>query len=236
MESGQWKKKIRLWQDNWLPRKHPPHALSCPLADFESATMDILIDPRSRQWNGDMVDGLFNTEEAKIIKSIPLSQEAAEDILFWPYSCDGRYSCKTGYRFLKEEEELNVESREVTNEDKQFWREIWFMKVPPKVKTLLWHACREAMPTKSALFRSKISPDPLCVRCQASAKTPLHALWSCTELDSAWSDMVPWRNRGSMQFVDFKELLLRQIKKQKPAQALRCHNLDNMESAEPGSS
>ena len=67
-----------------------------------------------------MVDGLFNTEEAKIIKSIPLSQEVAEDILFWPYSCDGRYNCKTGYRFLKEEEEeeLNVESREVTNEDK----------------------------------------------------------------------------------------------------------------------
>ena len=233
---GEWamEKKKRIWQDNWLPRKHPPHALSCPLTDFENATVDILIDPRSRQWNGDMVDGLFNIEEAKIIKSIPLSQEGAEDILFWPYSCDGRYSCKTRYRFLKEEEELNVESREVTNEDKQFWREIWSMKVPPKVKTLLWLACHEAMPTKSALFRSKISLDPLCVRCQASAKTPLHALWSCTELDLVWLDTVPWRNRGSMQFVDFKELLLWQIKKQKPAQALRCHNLDNMESAELG--
>ena len=67
-------KKIRIWQDNWLPRKHPPHALSCPLADFESATVDILIDPRSKQWNEDIVDGLFNTEEAEIIKSIPLSQ------------------------------------------------------------------------------------------------------------------------------------------------------------------
>ena len=65
-----------------------------------------------------MVDGLFNTEEAEIIKSTPLSQVAVEDILFWPYSYDGRYSCKTGYRFLKEEEELNVVSGEVTNEDK----------------------------------------------------------------------------------------------------------------------
>ena len=137
MESGRWKKKIRIWQDNWLPRKHPPHTLSCPLANFESATVDILIDPRSRQWNGDMVDGLFNTEEAKIIKSIPLSQEAAEDILFWPYSYDGS---------------------------------------------------------------------------QASVETPLHALWSCTELDSVWSDTVLWSNRGSMQFMDFKELLSWQIK------------------------
>ena len=117
---GDGKKKIRIWQDNWLPRKHPSHALSLPLTNFENATVDILIDPRSRQWNVDMVDGLFNTEEVEIIKSIPLSQVAVEDISFWPYSYDGRYSCKTGYRFLKEEEELNVVSGEVTNEDKQF--------------------------------------------------------------------------------------------------------------------
>ena len=84
MESGRWKKKkkIRIWQDNWLPRKHPSLALSCPLTDFENATVDILIDPRSRQWNVDMVDGLFNTEEAETIKSIPLSQIAVKDILF----------------------------------------------------------------------------------------------------------------------------------------------------------
>ena len=86
------------------------------------------------------------------------------------------------------------------------------MKVPPKVKTLLWRACREAMPIKSALFRCKISPDPLCVRCQASAETPLHTLWSCIELDLVWSDTMLWSNRGSVQYVDFKELLLWQIK------------------------
>ena len=86
------------------------------------------------------------------------------------------------------------------------------MKVPPKVKTLLWCACHEAMPTKSALFHCKISPDHLCVKCQASAENPLHALWSCIEFDSVWSNTMLWRNKGSMQFVDFKELLSWQIK------------------------
>ena len=81
------------------------------------------------------------------------------------------------------------------------------MKVPPKVRNLLWHAYREAIPTKSALFHRKISPDHLCVRCQVSVETPLHALWSCSELDLVWSDTELWSNRGSMQFMDFKELL-----------------------------
>ena len=84
---------------------------------------------------------------------------------------------------------------------------MWSMRAPPKVKTLLWHACREAMPTKSALFRRTISTDPHRVRCHASLENSLHALWSCPELDPMWSDLELWNVRGVVQFVDFKELL-----------------------------
>ena len=154
-----------------------------------------------------MIDGLFNTEEAELIKIIPLSREAKEDVLFWPHSSDGRYSCKTGYRFLKMEEELNDEPQVTTNDHTQVWKAVWSMRAPPKVKTLLWHACREAMPTKSALFRRTISTDPHCVRCHASSENSLHALWSCPELDPTWSDLELWNVRGVVQFVDFKELL-----------------------------
>ena len=81
------------------------------------------------------------------------------------------------------------------------------MRVPLKVKTLLWHACREAMPTKSALFRRTISTDSLYVRCHAHSEDSMHALWSCPKLDSVWSDMELWSFWVSVQFVTFKELL-----------------------------
>lgn len=87
------------------------------------------------------------------------------------------------------------------------WKAVWSMRAPPKVKMLLWRACREAMPTKSALFRWTITTDPHCVRCQASSKSSLHALWSCPELDLVWSDVELWGVRGAVQLVDFKELL-----------------------------
>nr|POF24136.1 putative ribonuclease h protein [Quercus suber] len=93
------------------------------------------------------------------------------------------------------EDELPNEPQEVTNDEKQLWNGIWSMRVPPKVKTLLWRACREAIPTMSALFHRTISTDSLCVRCHANSEDSKHALWSCPDLDSVWSDMELWSFR-----------------------------------------
>ena len=97
--------KINIWQHRWLPIKHPPYQPICPIEDFENSLVSSLIDPITRQWQTELVDGLFGEEDAEIIKRIPLSQVAAEDELFWPFTSSGTYSCKSGYRFLKEEAE-----------------------------------------------------------------------------------------------------------------------------------
>ena len=62
------------------------------------------------QWRVDLVDGLFAAEDAEIIKAIPLSWVRIEDVLFWPYTSNGVYSYKSGYRFLKEEAKMEVTS------------------------------------------------------------------------------------------------------------------------------
>ena len=69
--------------------------------------MDTLIDPNTRQWITELVDGLFVPGDAAMIKNIPLSRTRADDVLFWPYSSNGEYNCKLGYRFFKEESELS---------------------------------------------------------------------------------------------------------------------------------
>ena len=67
-----------------------------------------LIDPSTRQWHTNMVDGLFVEEDVELIKikiKIPLSKKVTEDVLYWPFTSNGKYSSKSGYRFLKEEAE-----------------------------------------------------------------------------------------------------------------------------------
>ena len=53
-----------------------------------------------------MIDGIFAPQEAEIIKTIPLALFKFDDILFWPFSKDGKYTCKSGYHFQKEEVDL----------------------------------------------------------------------------------------------------------------------------------
>ena len=133
-------KSIKIWQHYWLPRKYPTKVASLMVESMEEATVDCLIDEGTRTWNVDMVDGIFAPQEAKEIKKIPLAREATEDSLFWPLARDGKFSCKLGYRFLKEAEDgSQMEAR--PNHEKGLLKKIWALACPNKVKNLVWRAC-----------------------------------------------------------------------------------------------
>ena len=82
-------KSVKIWQNHWLTRKHPPLVSSPIIPSMEEATVDTLIETKTWQWNYAMIDGIFAPQEAKIIKTIPLALFKSDDILFWPFSKDG---------------------------------------------------------------------------------------------------------------------------------------------------
>lgn len=100
----------------------------------------VLINEDTKQWNEELINGIFASEKVAIIKKIPLGRVASEDVVIWPYSHDGRYTCKLGYRFLNEEAELKS-TPQPTNLDSQLWKGMWSFNVPNKVKNLMWRAC-----------------------------------------------------------------------------------------------
>ena len=82
--------------------------------------MEVLINEATRTWNENIIDGLFVPDEAVLIKKIPLSKHPTEDKLYWPWTQNGQYSCKSGYRFLKSEADKEV-AKVAQDEDKKFW-------------------------------------------------------------------------------------------------------------------
>ena len=89
---------------------------------------------------------IFCPLEAELIKAILLAQAEIEDTLFWPWTTDGFYTCKSGYRFLKEENELRHSVED--EQEKHLWKGIWSLHLPNKVKNFMRRACRNFLPTR----------------------------------------------------------------------------------------
>ena len=152
-------KNIKIWQHHWLPIKLPTLVTCLIIESMEDAMVDCLIYENIGQWNVAMLDGILIPSEAKLAMKIPLAQSQNDDSLFWPFSVNGLYNCKSGYKFLKE---LEVGSNEDTQPDfeKKFWKSIWSLEVPNKYKNLVWRASRNSLPTKLNLTRKPISENP----------------------------------------------------------------------------
>ena len=81
--------------------------------------VDSLIDPNTRKWNEELIDGLFVEEDVELIKKIPLSLAATEDTLYWPYSTLGHYTCISSYMFLKQKSNMEASQQVPSIHDKQ---------------------------------------------------------------------------------------------------------------------
>ena len=124
--------------------------LSNLVTSFEDMKVNDLIDPVSNQWDAGLLQGLFSSQEVKLIMSIPLCRTYIEDKLIWPYTSSGNYIVKSGYNFLaaaKTDQTTTANPRQ----DGGIWKLIWSVSVPNKVKNFLWRVCKEALPMKRNL-------------------------------------------------------------------------------------
>ena len=66
------------------------------------------------------------------------------------------------------------------------WKSIWSLKVPNWVKSLIWHAGTNSLPTRANLVRRQVLDDALCQECKLNPEDTMQALWSCPKLNDAW--------------------------------------------------
>ena len=60
---------------------------------------------------------------------------------------------------------------------RRFWRRLWGLAIPFKVKHFAWRACRDALPTKVNHKRRKVLTEDSCEWCKAKPKIVDHVLW-----------------------------------------------------------
>lgn len=79
---------IGVWLDAWLPSHEHPRILS-PMVNGEEAKVADLIDQSTKQWDSNLLQGLFAPSEVDLIKSLPLCSSTMEDKMVWPYNSSG---------------------------------------------------------------------------------------------------------------------------------------------------
>jgi hypothetical protein len=179
-------KSTRIWSDKWLPSPSSGLPLSPPtLLDADEYVSSLILHD-SGTWNSELIDQVFIPSDAELIKSIPLSIQVRDDALVWSREKNGKYSVRSAYRLLTEAESSSHQSCSDLGTWKKFWKTLWSVRVPYKVRHFLWRACSNALPTMVNLSWRGIVTNGRCGFCLGEEEDILHAVWRCSALTAVW--------------------------------------------------
>ncbi|XP_023898698.1 uncharacterized protein LOC112010585 [Quercus suber] len=198
---------ISVWLDAWLPSLEHPRIQSYIVEGFKDIKVKDLIDPETRNWDDNLIQGLFNNQEVNLIKSIPLCPTPIADTLTWPFNALGSYTVKSGCKFLAKDE-LHNQSPTHSNQNNDLWKLIWGLEVLNKIKNFVWRSSKDAIPVRKNLKKRKILNDDKCKQCGQDEESVLHAIWECSKLSPIWDAIPEFACHQSRSFADIKDLLL----------------------------
>lgn len=143
-------------------------------------TVSSLMSLYGTGWDVDLILDMFDSRDTNIILSIPLNTEV-EDSWYCKREKMGSYSVKSAYRLIQDDKpSFN------TDDNLGFWRNLWNLKIPLKVKIFLWRASTSSLPTKDLLRAKKVQVNDLCPMCNDQPEFVLHVFVNCAYATSCW--------------------------------------------------
>ena len=91
-------KEVVAVQDPWLRRKPDYRVENNHMYQGRDEKVADLFLPGTKQWNTDLIQAQFCSEDANAILSTPIPQGPVQDRIAWPMSANGHYDVKSGYR------------------------------------------------------------------------------------------------------------------------------------------
>ncbi|CAN6556372.1 unnamed protein product [Malus baccata var. baccata] len=148
---------VRVWVDRWLP--FIPLERPSPLGEAmvtRNLHVSSLIFPQFRDWDIIFLLHFLSVPDQEAIEGTPIGDISRRDRLIWAATKNGRYTVKSGYRWLQ--------SRSLSMRDHRLplarsipdklWNCIWKVDVPPKIRNFLWNSMHNILATKANLYKS----------------------------------------------------------------------------------
>lgn len=84
---------------------------------------------------------------------------------------------------------LDLQHRECSSSQQMasFWRCIWKLPIPNKIKAFAWRDCRNIWPIKANLQFQKVTQDNVCEECGVAVESSGHVFWHCVRAKEVWT-------------------------------------------------
>jgi len=109
------------------------------------------------------------------------------DTLVWKAKKKRCYSIRSVYRICIEDIINNGHLRK-----HWYLSGIWRLKVPPKVKNLVWRICRDCFPTRVKLWSKGVNFSSTCVMCEDLHEDSYHIPFHCKAAIVVWNATNVW--------------------------------------------
>jgi len=146
-----------------------------------------LISEHGKVWNEPLIRQVFSTDIAVVILHTPLFEQVTNDRLIWKAERNGCYSVRSAYILCMEELIDVCHLHRPGN-----WKRIWCLKLPPKVKHLLWRMCRGVLPTRVRLHDKGVLYPTQCASCNSNFEDLNHLLFECPLSIQVWQSADIW--------------------------------------------
>jgi hypothetical protein len=107
---------------------------SPPTGLDEAAKVEELIDHDRKGWNVQLTDEIFNEDDQRAIKVVPISSSNQPGELVWRGMKNGVFSVSSAYYMVKEMEIETQSESSIRRGQSDLWKGIWNMRSPNVVK------------------------------------------------------------------------------------------------------
>lgn len=198
---------IRIKEDSWLPVRSNRTTIS-PLTPVQlDSKVSTLINHELGVWKSDLVEMLFLPHEASLILGIPLSTRMPPGNICWGITPNGNFSTKSAFKMIVAMDNNGEAGSSSPDSQQKFWKSLWSLRVPNKVKHFAQSACNNTLPTMANLMHRHISSSDLCEQCKTDSKDTLHALWACIKLEGVLDTLSQTFPAAQARPLSFNTLL-----------------------------
>ena len=88
-----------------------------------------------------------------------------------------------------------------------FWRKLWKISVPHKIRHFAWKAAWNILPTKANLIHHHVLLDDTCEEYGLKFESLVHFFWECPKAKELWALIDQFRSLNNMHFQNIVDFL-----------------------------